>query len=89
MPKKKTESAMLSTLPVDNLAFLALALHGGKWSFDHGEEYWYPVDMRVVGAHRGVKFEFPPEIETQLISLPALSLVTNILIELYLFLINF
>jgi len=65
-------------------AFLASALYGGKWSFVHGEEYRYPVERRVVGAHRGMKSEFPLEIGTQFDSL-----VTTILIELHLFILNF
>jgi hypothetical protein len=72
-----------NSLPRAIHAFLASALHGGKWSFVLGEEYRYPVDRRVVGAQTGMKSEFPLEIETQFDSL-----VTTILIELHLFIFN-
>ena len=65
-------------------AFLPSALYGGKWSFIHGEEYQYPVERGVVGAQTVMKSEFPLEIQTQYNSL-----VTNILTELHLFILNF
>lgn len=75
---------VLSSLPRAILAFLALVLHGGNWSFVHGEKYRYPVDRRVVGAQTGMKSEFSLKIDT-----PFNSLVTTILIELHLFIFNF
>jgi hypothetical protein len=72
------------SLPRAIHAFLTLALYGGKWSFVHGEDYQYSVDRRWIGNQRGVKSEFPPETETHFVSL-----VTAILIELYIFIFNF
>jgi hypothetical protein len=75
---------VLNSLPRAIHAFLALALHGGNWSFVCGEEYLYPVDRRVGGAQRGMKSEFLLEIDT-----PFNSLVTSMLIELHPFTFNF